>query len=347
MATTITPPAASPEPSIADLRAMLADDPAPVVTEKAAEPITVTPAATEAKTETSDTTAATERPRGADGKFIAKEQTTEAESGTAQIQEPEKTVEVDEPLPKNVQKRIAREVERQAQIDREINEQVSRTKARQDQLDKLKASDTGKTGSEPAPTTAPAKDTSKPVEPELENFATFAEFKTAEKKFKADHEAWLLAEADRKADERWEKRQAKESSDRALAEAVKAHGEGWNEARERVQASTPEGLQMAISAMGDWSALVAHLGKPENAAELEALSKKFAQNPYAAVAELGRLEDRLKTPVTQPIPAKARPQERILPPPPEKIGGAAGAQPAVNFEKADMSTFKREIQSHL
>lgn len=327
---------------------MLADEPAPVITEKPAEAVTVTPVATETKTETPDTTAGTERPRGADGKFVAKEQPTETESGTVQVQEPEKTVEVqEEPLPEAVQKRIAKEVEKQSRIDRAIAEQVSLTKAKEAELAKLKTSDTGKTGSEPATTTAPAKEGSKPVEPELENFATYAEFKAAEKKYKADHETWLLAEADRKADERWEAKRAKESTERAMSEAVKTHGEGWNDARERVLQSTPEGLQMAISAMGDWAALVAHLGKPENAAELKGLADKFAQNPYVAVAALGVLEKRLETPVTQPIPAKAKPQERVLPPPPEKIGGAAGPIPAVNFEKADMSTFKREIQSHL
>src|SRR6185369_17159769 len=126
----------APDPSIAELRAMVSDpEPEPAKAEVKAEAVEVTP-------EVEDEPVKQERARDENGKFVKAD-------AVSDIQEPEKPVE-EEPLPANVQKRIAKEVEKQARIDREIAEAVSRTKAKQAELEKLKST---VTGSEPATNT--------------------------------------------------------------------------------------------------------------------------------------------------------------------------------------------------
>lgn len=333
MATTpIVIPERAPEPSIAELRAMVADE--PVVTEKSAP---------EAKSEPAEPAEVAEpvkqeRQRGADGKFLKAEPGDETE-----IQEPEKEAE-DTPLPANVQKRIAKEVEKQAKIDREIAEHVSRTKAKQAELEKLKSAESGP---EPATNTELADD-EEPVEPAFGTEGqTWADYQAAMKEFRKQHDTWILQRAERLADNKWIERQRQEKFDRTMAEGKKAHGEGFDDMRVRVVETAPESLQIEIGQMEDWPSMVAYLGHPDNAAKLESLSNLFNQNPSAAIRELGRIEDRLKAPATkEPEKVKAT-ATAILPEPPARVGGGAAATPKTNFEKAEMRTFKREIQPFL
>lgn len=334
----------TPEPSIAELRMMVEGTEPTSAAPVAAEPV-------EAKAETPETEAAPtadERTRDEHGRFAAKDKTVEADAGTAEIQKPIEAVEVEEPLPENVQKRIAKESEKQARIQAEINQAVSQRKAKEAELAKLKA-DTGNTGSEPATTTEPAKN-AKPTKPKFADFSaegkSYADYQSAVEEFEVKNEAWVLSEAERRADERYSERERKRQAEETIAKAEIQHGAGWQEARARVIENAPENLQRAISALDTWDGIVAHLGKEENAAELKDLSVKFAKNPYAAIAELGRLEDRLKKPATQPETAKA-PPAKPLKAPPLVVGGAAGAAPTVNLQTADMRTFKREIQTLL
>lgn len=354
MATTIVTPAASTEPSMSELRAMFAE-PVPVSHAKPAEAAPAasetTPETPEATSEPKDTPA-----RDASGKFVKAAGTTEAESGTAQVQDPETPVEEkEEPLPPAVQKRIAKEVEKQARIDREIAETVSRTKARQAELDKLKA-DTS--GTEPAKNTAPAKVEGKPVRPVKPpkpeygvEGQTFADYEKAIEKREADHdaalsayetenEAWLLAEAEKAADKRVAERQFQERFQRTVAEAEKAHGKGFDGLRQRIVDNTPEGLQIEIGTLEDWPSIVAHLGNPKNEAEMTALADMYGRSPSAAIRELGRIEDRLKKPDSTVSTPATTPR---LSPPPVRAGGSASATPTIDMEKAPMDVFKREM----
>lgn len=358
MATTpVIIPAPVPEPSIAELRAELWGPPAiPVTVEKPAKA-----EAAEATTETPETTE-TEKPEGRKrdehGKFVAAEGKTETESGTVQTQEPDQTVEdKEEPLPANVQKRIAKEVEKQARIDREIAEHVSRTKSRQAELEKLKA-DTGTSGSEPVKTTEPAKVEGKPVRPVKpkpfgESGFTWEQQAAADAKFEEDlnaHEEalmeWALGEGERRTARILAEKDAKAKADQLWGSRDK----DISEARQRLLANSSEELQLAISALDDDAtvSMVAHLGKLENADELARLDALVATNPYAAAIAIGKLDDRLNKPATQEPTTVTKPQEKKpLPEPPARVGGGATAAAKVDLEKADMKTFKREIQGHL
>ncbi len=99
--------------------------------------------------------------------------------------------------------------------------------------------------------------------------------------------------------------------------------------------------------MDDWPAMVFHLGNPENSDEMASLVALYEKSPSAAVRELGRIEDRLAKPTTKEPTIKATETAKPLPAPPVRVGGGAGAVPKVDLEKADMRTFKREIQPFL
>ncbi len=298
---------------------------APEVTQEAAEPVAETQQ--------------TERTRGADGKFVkadgaAPEVAPEPEVSTVE--------EKEEPLPANVQKRIAKEVAEQTRIDREIQQAVSARKAKQAELDRLKA-DTGTSGSEPATTTAPAK-TNKPAKPtwDKEGDPDAVKFWLAQSEYERKNEDWLVAEATRVATEQTEARiQAREHSARVaakVAEGEAKHGKGFDGMRQQIVDGTPEGLQIEIGSNEEWPDTVAHLAK--NPDEMAALSALYSKNPSMAIRELGRLEDRLKKPPA-PITPPAAVAASTIPPPPARVGGGASVAPKVDMEKAPMSVFKQ------
>ncbi len=334
----------APEPSIAELRAMLNDsEPTTLVTK--AEPVAAPTETPEPEVEAKPAGPQ----RGPDGKFVkADEGNTETEPGTVQTKEPEPTVEdKEEPLPANVQKRIAKEVARQAQIDREIAQAVSATKAKQAELQRLRdAADTS--GPEPVKTTEPAKE-GKPVKPKFgREGQTWGDWQNELDAYEEKNEAWLMAEGRRQAREELLESRWQESVEKTIELAKKAHGEKFDELRATVVYNTPEGLQNEIGTLEDWPSMIMYLGDPDNAAEMEKLGALYQRNPSAAIRELGRIEDRLKKPEpkeTEPVATGIK--TKPLPPPPAKVGGGSDASPQVDLEKADMRTFKREIKALL
>ncbi len=316
------------EPSIAELHTFLGGPPA--VETQAAEPAAVV----EPKPETPEVKADELAAPGA-----AETKDKEAESGTV-VAEPEA---IEEELPENVRKRITKEVERQARADRAITEAISKRKESEDKLAKLTA---GKPGSEPATTTAPAAIEAKPVRPDLDTFpGTYAEYQAALTKYDADHEAYLIARTERTVEERFTARQREESLTKDWNEATEEHGPDFREHMKALTAATPEGLQLAISGLDNWSAVAVHLAKAPD--ELKALAAKWDTNQYAAVADLGRLEARLQTGTKPPEALKPKAAAKPLPPPPAKIGGAAATVPSVDLETADQATFNRTVKAYL
>ncbi len=301
----------APEPSIAELRAM------------------ATPVESEAEPEKQ------ERKRDENGKFVKAE--------GSDSQEPEEQKE--EPLPANVQKRIAKEVEKQAKIDREIAEHVSRTKAKQAELERLKST---ATGSEPATNTETVDEDAEPQEPEFGTEGqTWGQYQEQKKAWQKAHDKWLVKMTERTIDEKFTERQRQDKFEKVMAEAEKTYGKGFDEMRSRVVESTPEGLQVQIGALDDWPSMVAYLGKPENADEMVKLANLFNRNEPAAIRELGRMEDRLKQLPATKETVKAKATDKPLPAPPVQVGGGAAAAPKVDLQKADMKTFKREMKAYL
>lgn len=294
MALDVSTPAA--DPSMADLRAMISG-----------------PAQAEAKPET----AATEP---------VEAKVTEAVSETAEEQQKPKSDDAEEPLPENVKKRIGKEVERISEIQRKIDQAVSDRKAKEKEL-----ADLAKPGSEPAPNTA-AKD-AKPVKPSEDKFSTWGDYQAALAKYEGEHEAWLIAETERRTEAKLTQRQQEAKAKERWDAAVKVHGAEFPKLMETATAKAPEGLQQAISALDHWSDVAVHLAK--NPARLAEVVEKFNANPYAAVAELGRIEASLKS-----VTKAADP----LPKPPVIEGGKSSASTsAFDVETASMS----QIRAHL
>ncbi len=315
------------EPSIADLRSMVRDSPAPAKAEKPEAVI-------EPKTETPDPNAdALVAPGAADGEH------TEAESGPV-VEDPEA---IEEELPEGVKKKIAKEVSRQARADRAVLEAISNRKAAEDKLAKLTAD---KPGSEPAPTTAPAATEAKPVRPDLDTFpGTYAEYQAALAKYDADREAYLIARTERTVKEQFTAQQREDSLKRDWDGAMEDHGAEFPEHMKTLAASSPEGLQLAISGLDNWSAVAVHLAKTPD--ELQALAAKWETNQYAAVADLGKLEARLQTGTKPPEPAKPAKAAKPLPAPPARVGGTASPAASIDLDKADQSIFNHEVKAIL
>lgn len=326
---------ADSSPSMGELRTFFADAApvASVVTEP--EPILVTQ---EAQTETPESVVEpqqSERARGADGKFkAADEKTQEPEASTAE--------EKEEPLPPAVAKRIAKEVADQARYDREIQAAVSARKAKQAELERLKA-DTGTSGSEPAQTTAPAKTEGKPVKPIWEGEEKdpgAVKYWAAQGEYLEKHDAWLVAETRRAAREEVEAERHSEKVNAKIEAGKKKHGSDFQGMLDTVLTTAPEKLQIEIGRYEDWPDTVAHFGK--NPDELKALGALFESNPSMAIRELGRLEDRLKKPATkEPDPAVP---VKALPEPTLRVGGSATASKGIDLNKAEQDVFNREAR---
>ncbi len=333
MPETIAPVIQAPtEPSIAELHTFLGGPPAVEAapkTEKSEAPVV------EPKTET---------PESKTDAVVAPgpvtEENTEAATGTASTEEPEA---IEEELPVGVQKKIAKEVARQSRADRAVLEAISNRKTAEDRLAKLTA---GKPGSEPEQTTAPAATEAKPVRPDLDTFpGTYAEYQKALLKYDNEQEAYLIARTERTVKEQLSAQQREESLTKDWNEATEEHGADFRANMATLRDSTPEGLQMAISGLDNWSAVAVHLAKAPD--ELKALADKWNTNQYAAVADLGKLEARLQAGTKPPEAVKPKPAAKPLPPPPAKVGGAASTVQSVDLETADQATFNRTVQAYL
>ncbi len=261
METANTPAA---EPSMSDLRAMLAGS----------EP-------TEPKTETPEPVKAEPEPEAVKEPADTK-------------QEP---IEKDEPLPEGVQKRIAKEAEKAARIQSEIDRAVSTRKAKEKELADLTAP--GPAPVQKADTAAKKAPEFGEAGHESE---TYAAFQSRDREhFKAEIAAETRRSVEqeftqRQRQERIDARVNEGAAKQIEAGAVKDVGE-FNAHMETLVAGAPDGLQNAISSLDDWAAVGVHLAK--NPSKLADLATMYGANPYAAIIKLGNLQASLK-PATKP-----------------------------------------------
>ncbi len=296
----------STEPDFAELRSMLKGEPVEAKPEVVETPEPVTEPVKEA---------------------------SDAETVPETVETKTEPEEVEPELPEGVKKRIAKESEKQAKIQAEINRAVSARKAKEDELKQL-------SGSEPVQNTEKATSQGEPTAPDPNDFPTWGEYLTADRKFRSDWSTWLQSETRKTVESEFTAKQAMEESKRAWSDAAKAHSD-LQEMADTVVASSPEPLQLAISALDNWADVTVHLGK--NPVELEALVRAFQTNPYKGVADLGKLEARLTMDSKQTEPIKA--VEKPLPTPLKPVAGSASASvPKVDLEKADDASFMKEIR---
>ncbi len=293
MAITIEP-TERPEPSMADLRAMISADRAkPEDKPESAEPKTAVKPEPEAEPEAQDSI-------------------EEAGDASAPVEDDKEPA-----LPVNVQKRIAKEVERANAIQRKIDEAVSRRKGLEKQLADANP------GSEPEPTPA-AKD-SKPVKPVFgsKEGETWAQYQSSLEKYENDRDEWVKSETRKAVEEELTSREQKSKAASEWDAAVKAQGADFPKLVEKTIIALHEGvgaegsafIQQALRDLDSWDSVASYLGK--NPKELSALMAKYQERPRAAIAMLGRIEAGLSAPVAT--------DKKPLPNPPARAGGAASA----------------------
>jgi chemotaxis protein histidine kinase CheA len=252
------------------------------------------------------------------------------------------TEESDEPeLPKGVQKRIEKEVERAAAVQRRIDEAVSARKAKEAELAKL----TG-TGSDPVKTPQTDED-SEPVEPDFATFeGTGEEFAAELKAFKAKYRTWAQTQTEKTVESKFQERQQRQAAQDRWDSAVAEYGDKLEPSVKTVAETAPEHMQVAISALDNWSKVAVHLAA--NPAELTALADQFKAHPpgspgfFKAVAQLGRLEAQITTNAPK---ADAKPALKVVPAPLKRITADPG-EGASHFDpdKADMSQVRSFMQ---
>lgn len=263
------------------------------------------------------------------------EKTQKSESGTDKAKQQE---EPEEELPPNVAKRIALEAKKQAFFQSKIDQAVSARKAKEAEAAKL----TDKSGSEPAKTTESAKN-ERPTLPDRGTFqGTEAEFNAAVLKWMDDYQKWTEAHTRETVQRELTERQAKEAQIREWEAATAKYGKDFPALMDSLAQSTPVEFQVAVSGLEDWSAVAVHLAKNDD--ERNALVELFKASPVAAIAKLGKLEDRLK-----PAAKTASPKEdEPLPKPLKPIAGApAGSNGKVDLDKATDAEALKEIERML
>lgn len=245
---------------------------------------------------------------------------------------------------RGTQRKLAQEAARIAAADLAIRKAISERKAKEDELAKL----TGASGSEPAKTPEPAKQgrPTRPVKPELATFkGTLDDLTAAEQKYEADLakyetdlEAYFHAETEKTFEQRYTVKQQEAARRTWMEQGTAKHGADFAQHVASLETALPEPLQVAVSALPDSAAMVVHLGK--NPDDLKGLLDRFQVNPYAGLAELGKLELKLS-----PEPKQAAEPKKVLPKPLSPVGGGASASaPVVDLEKADDKVFMGEIR---
>lgn len=241
----------------------------------------------------------------------------------------------DEDLPEGVKKRIAKESERAARAQAAIDRAVSERKAKESEAAKLKDAP----GSQPD-TKAQASD--KPKRPAFgedgHKDETWDQFEARQAKHDDVLADWVEKSAIAKFEAKQAEKTAKEAASKRWNEAVAKHGEDFPSLMEAAQEIAPEGLQLAISGLEHWSDVAVHLAKDTK--QLKELAEKFATNPYAAIATLGRIEAAL---ISKQAPKAA---EKPLPEPVAKIGGNASAG-GQDFQSMVEGGSMAQLKAHL
>ena len=257
---------------------------------------------------------------------------------TAEVVETKQEAEPEEELPKGVQRRIAKEVARQAEIDRKIHEAVAATKAKEAELAKVSSA----TGSEPVKTEPVTK--GKPVRPEFgEGEHAGEDWKGYQKRlseYEDARDAWVLEEGRKQGKAEREADEFKKQARKAWDEQVKKHGTEFPDRVKSLQAKVPEDVQIAIGNLEHWGDVAMHL--EGNADALAVVMREFQVSPTRGIAALGKLEDK----VTAPKQDSAKQEE--LPDPPKKVGGRTSVSAGtVDLEKIPFSSFKAEVGRRL
>lgn len=251
-------------------------------------------------------------------------ETEQPEAAKAAEDEPE---EAEEALPKGVLKQIEREAKKQAEYNRRIEEAKTRTKQAKEEADQLER----ETGTQPEKATREGE--GEPTFPDIDTFqGTVADYKAAVAKYHTDYSKWLKTQTTTAVREELERERQQKAADERWNAAVTEHGANFEAKAQKVAAETPKEMQIAISALENWSKVAVHLA--DNPSEMAALVAQFKSNPYAATAALGKLEAK----VTAPPPVVSKAKEKEPPPPLKKAPAAAdaSADSAFDWSKATM-----------
>jgi hypothetical protein len=312
--------AETPDPSVAELRAMLYP--------KESKPEPEAKAAPEPTEPKSETAAPAANPA---------ERSTQSEPAPEKKQEPAE--EEEPPLPKSVQKRIEREVWKATENRRE-SDRIR--KEAEDLLAKAKAVQ-GQSGSEPVKQTPSPVADGKPKEPEFgekgHESEDWVQYRERVQVYNDARDQWLIRQAEAASEQKYQKREAERFIADRKTEAMKRHGEKFPDALQRVAGAIPEGMDQVIGQFKNWDGLVVKLDKEPGA--LEDIIELWKTSPVQAIGKLAILESSLSSPKTS---AKSSAERPPLPEPLETVGGGATAEIEPDLEKMSFTQFKARIR---
>jgi hypothetical protein len=245
---------------------------------------------------------------------------------TVPVAEPEKTEEthVEEPaVPAGVQKRIDKAVAKQREAERKLAEAEARL------------SNQGTAPAKPTETVQPAAE----GKPDPAKFTDWDTYQEALIDWKADQRERTRAQADEQRQAQEQVRTLTQSWQTSETAAKTAHADYEDRMAEVNHIPVPPAIQRAILISDDQAELAYELAKVP--AELERIVGLPIEK---AILEIGKFAGRMAAKTESPKPkTSAAP----LPKPPASVGGSGAAAPAIDLDKCDMRTFKREVRKQL
>jgi len=245
------------------------------------------------------------------------------EAKTAQDPEPVSQEAKEEPVSPGVQKRIDKAVKAQREAERKTAELEARLQTTQ--------------AAEPAQKQPPAAQQPTTAKPESKDFKTWEEYEEAFVDWKADQRDAARAATTRQQAEAADAQTMTSAWSESEAKAQEAHSDYAETMAGVSQVPVPQHLHVAI------------LKSPQKAELAYALAKSpadvkriFGLPPHESLMALGEFAAKLTPTKVQAAPAT----QTALPKPPASLGGSSAPE-AVDLDKCDMKTFKREFQKRL
>lgn len=280
-----------------------------------------------------------DQPRGEDGKFVAKD--VEVTSGktdeVAKAAVDEDEDEDDADLPERVRKQIGKKHRAMKEAEEFARTTYSDLTAERQRADALQRENETLKGTKSQ--AQPEKDSK---EPNPDDFKTVGEYAEALAEYKVEKKF-----AEREA--RQEQQRRDEAAQRAQAELNDAIGKVAKDLPDYAEVigdcdiDMPPHITVYLATNGEAGVRLGyHFAKPENRAEYDRIAKL---SPIRAIAELGKLEDRVMKPKAKEEPAKAADAaDRTVSRAPSPITPLNASTTAVNKDPSKMNL--QELREH-
>jgi len=271
-----------------------------------------------------------EQPRGEDGKFVAKDAEVKADKVDEAAKAAVDDDEDDADLPERVRKQIGKKHRAMKEAEEFARTTYSDLTAERQRADALQREIEALKGTKSQ--AQPEKDSK---EPNPDDFKTVGEYAEALAEYKVEKK---FAEREARAEQQ-RREQAAQQAQAELNEAITKVAKEFPDYAEVVgdcDIDMPPHITVYLATNGEAGVRLGyHFAKPENRAEYDRIAKL---SPIRAIAELGKLEDRLAKPKAKdPKPEEGTAADRTVSRAPSPITPLNASATAVTKDPSKMS----------